>query len=232
MATKKKIQKIAFEDIADLTDREIQMILKEVDTKDMSVALVGSTDRLNERIFANLSDRVGAIVKNEMAFLNTNQSEINAAQARILEVVHRFQEKGQISPPCPAKTVRKRKLKPSKQYLAMKRTVNQLAKRPLSQLSLDEINELLVGFAEIARLEGILALEDLVKNPGDEFFAQGVRLAVDGMEPPFIDSILETWMRSLMHEHEVKYMKIIEGVGAIQRGYNPRIVEQHLKVLY
>ncbi len=42
-----------FDDIAQLTDREIQMILREVDSHDLAIALKGGNDELKERVFAN-----------------------------------------------------------------------------------------------------------------------------------------------------------------------------------
>ena len=55
-----------------------------------------------------------------------------------------------------------------------------------------EIIETIVGFAETARREGILALESAAADAGDEFLSSGIRLAVDGTEPDLIEEILET----------------------------------------
>ena len=44
-----------FDDIARLTDREIQLILREVDTKDLAVALKGAQPEMQDRIFSNVS---------------------------------------------------------------------------------------------------------------------------------------------------------------------------------
>ena len=89
-----------------------------------------------------------------------------------------------------------------------------------------------VGLAEIARREGILALDEMVQGAGDAFLTKAVRLAVDGTEPELIQAILGTWMESLLHEQDVKFRKVLEGIMSIQSGDNPRIVEQKLNVLY
>ena len=229
MSTKQIIQEITFGDIAKLTDREIQLILREVDTKEVSAALKGAKEDLKERIFSNVSERVGTMIKEEMEFSGpTRVGEGKEAQLRILEIVKQLQEASQVTGP--AKKAPRRKL--SKEYLATKRAVKALAKRPFSELSLDEINRMFGGLAEIARREGILALDKMVQSRSDKLFTAGVRLAVDGTEPELIMAILETWLSSLMHEHEVKYRKVIEGIMSIQSGDNPRIVEQKLSVLY
>jgi flagellar motor switch protein FliG len=61
-------QMFVFDDIANLTDREIQLILREVDSKDLSTALKGATDEMKDRIFTNVSERVATMMKEEMDF--------------------------------------------------------------------------------------------------------------------------------------------------------------------
>ncbi|MSR84779.1 MAG: cyclic nucleotide-binding domain-containing protein, partial [Candidatus Latescibacteria bacterium] len=61
----------------------------------------------------------------------------------------------------------------------------------------------MVAYAEIARREGILALEQAANEEEDPFLAQGVRLAVDGIEPNLIMNILETELRILNERHRV-----------------------------
>ena len=90
----------------------------------------------------------------------------------------------------------------------------------------------IVKLADLARREGILALEREMSGIEDDFLRQGMQLAVDGTEPALIMDMMETWRKSLMHEHEVKYQKVIEGIMAIQAGDNPRIIEHKLSVIY
>ncbi|MGZ4113423.1 MAG: motility protein A, partial [Tumebacillaceae bacterium] len=56
---------------------------------------------------------------------------------------------------------------------------------------METINEL-VGLATTARREGILALEEKIETYDDEFFKNGIRLVVDGVDPDLVRSILET----------------------------------------
>lgn len=66
-----------------------------------------------------------------------------------------------------------------------------------------ELIEKIVGFAETARREGILALEQAVDEQGDDpFLSQGVRLAVDGTEPDLIMDILETELQFIEQRHK------------------------------
>ena len=66
-----------------------------------------------------------------------------------------------------------------------------------------ELIEKIVGFAETARREGILALEQAVEEADDQFLSQGVRLAVDGTEPDLIMDILETELQFVEERHKL-----------------------------
>lgn len=59
----------------------------------------------------------------------------------------------------------------------------------------------LVHFAEIARREGILALENHVEEMNDEFIVRGVKMAVDGTDPELIQQIMETELDALQDRH-------------------------------
>lgn len=59
----------------------------------------------------------------------------------------------------------------------------------------------LVRFAEVARREGILALENLVPEMNDEFIVRGIKMAVDGTDPELINQIMETELEALIDRH-------------------------------
>ncbi len=61
----------------------------------------------------------------------------------------------------------------------------------------------IVGFAELARREGILALENQMKEVEDPFLREGLQLAVDGTEPDLMRSILGTDLSYLQQRHEL-----------------------------
>lgn len=58
-----------------------------------------------------------------------------------------------------------------------------------------------VDFADKARKEGILALEEDLPNLDDTFLIKGLQLAIDGMEPDAIREILETEIEYLQERH-------------------------------
>lgn len=66
-----------------------------------------------------------------------------------------------------------------------------------------EVAEQFMGFAYLARREGILALEPTLKNMHNPYLRKGLQLTVDGLEPDSIRTILETEMRNTEARHEV-----------------------------
>ncbi|HAA77254.1 TPA: flagellar motor switch protein FliG [Candidatus Latescibacteria bacterium] len=91
-------QMFVFDDIANLTDREIQLILREVDSKDLSTALKGANDEMKDRIFGNVSERVGTMMKEEMDFSGpVRMSDVEEVQLRIVQTVRQLEEAGQIT---------------------------------------------------------------------------------------------------------------------------------------
>jgi flagellar motor switch protein FliG len=90
-------QMFTFDDIGNLTDREIQLILREVDSADLAIALRGSTIEMQNRIFANVSDRVGQTMREEMDFAGPLRlSDVEEVQIRIVQTVRGLEEAGQI----------------------------------------------------------------------------------------------------------------------------------------
>jgi len=61
----------------------------------------------------------------------------------------------------------------------------------------------LVRFAELARREGILALEGQLEKIEDDFLKLGIQLAVDGTEPEMMRTILGTELASLQERHDI-----------------------------
>jgi chemotaxis protein MotA len=61
--------------------------------------------------------------------------------------------------------------------------------------------ETLVGFAERARREGLLALDDEVAELDDEFTKKGLQLVVDGTDPDLVREILDNEIDGMMTRH-------------------------------
>lgn len=65
-----------------------------------------------------------------------------------------------------------------------------------------EVIRILVSFAEKARREGLLALEDDASRLEDNFLQKGIQLVVDGTDPELVRDILETELAFLGDRHK------------------------------
>ncbi|MFA7660614.1 MAG: flagellar motor switch protein FliG [Anaerovoracaceae bacterium] len=86
-----------FEDIVTLDSLSIQKFLREVDTKDMAVALKGSNKEVSTIIFENMSQRMGETIRSEMEYLhNVRVRDVDDAQQKIVAIIRRLEEEGEI----------------------------------------------------------------------------------------------------------------------------------------
>jgi len=86
-----------FEDIVKLDERAVQQILREVDQKDLVLALRSAPEDLMEVVLSNMSERGAAMLKEEMEIQPAQRKrDIDDAQSRIVAVVRRLEEAGTI----------------------------------------------------------------------------------------------------------------------------------------
>jgi flagellar motor switch protein FliG len=86
-----------FEDLLKLDDRSVQLVLKEVDAKDLALALRGASDEVRDRIMANMSQRGAEMLAEEMEYMPPQRRKvIEEAQTKIVGVVRRLEESGAI----------------------------------------------------------------------------------------------------------------------------------------
>lgn len=87
-----------FEDIVSLVDESIQKIIKEVDSKTLALALKATSDELKNKVYDNMSERAGGMLKDELEYLGpVRVREVEEAQSVILEIVRRLDEAGEIA---------------------------------------------------------------------------------------------------------------------------------------
>jgi flagellar motor switch protein FliG len=86
-----------FEDITKLDDKGISRLLRDVDTKQLSMALKLASDELKARILGSLSTRARDSLVEEMEFLGpVRVSDVEAAQASIVKMARALEEAGEI----------------------------------------------------------------------------------------------------------------------------------------
>ncbi|MEM6749883.1 MAG: MotA/TolQ/ExbB proton channel family protein [Planctomycetota bacterium] len=67
---------------------------------------------------------------------------------------------------------------------------------------IEQLIEDMVGYAEIARRDGILSLENTMKDVKDPFIVQGIQMAVDGTDPELIEQVLESDLDNVVDRHD------------------------------
>ncbi|WP_315114343.1 flagellar motor switch protein FliG [uncultured Clostridium sp.] len=97
LAEKIKASMFVFEDIVTLDDVSIQRVLREVETKELALALKGSSEEVANTIFRNQSKRAAASLKEDMEFLGPVRiMDVEKAQQKIVSIIRRLDEAGEI----------------------------------------------------------------------------------------------------------------------------------------
>jgi flagellar motor switch protein FliG len=97
LATEIKNLMFVFEDVMLLDDRSMQRVLKEIDTKELSMALKGASEELQDKFFRNMSSRASEMIKEEMQFMGPIRlKDVEEVQQRVVDVIRRLEEDGEI----------------------------------------------------------------------------------------------------------------------------------------
>lgn len=86
-----------FEDIVMLDDRSLQMVLRDVDTKDLSLALKATPQEVAAKVYKNMSKRAGDMLREEIEFMGPVKiRDVEEAQQKIVNVIRTLEDKGEI----------------------------------------------------------------------------------------------------------------------------------------
>ncbi len=86
-----------FEDIVQLDDRSVQLILREVDSHDLALALKGAGEEVMSKIERNISKRAAQMLKEDIQYMGpVRLRDVEEAQQRIVAVIRSLEEQGQI----------------------------------------------------------------------------------------------------------------------------------------
>ncbi|HSQ41001.1 MAG TPA: flagellar motor switch protein FliG [Fibrobacteraceae bacterium] len=97
LATEIKGLMFVFEDMLLLDDKSIQKVLKEVDSKELSLALKGANEQVQTKFLGNMSSRAAEIIKEEISFMGPKRlREVEEAQQKIVDIVRRLESENEI----------------------------------------------------------------------------------------------------------------------------------------
>ena len=98
LAERLKANMITFEDIENIDDMSIQKILKEVNIKDVAIALKGADDNISSIILKNQSSRAAQALREEISLLGALKvSQVEEAKRNIVKIIRRLEQEGVIS---------------------------------------------------------------------------------------------------------------------------------------
>lgn len=98
MAEKIRELMFVFEDIIKLDDKAVQRVLREVETKDLALALKGAIQEVKEKVFKNMSERASAMLKDDMEYMGpVRTKEVQESQTKIVAVIRALEATGEIT---------------------------------------------------------------------------------------------------------------------------------------
>lgn len=97
MADKIMDEMFVFDNIMDIDDRGIQLLLREVQSDMLIIALKGASPEMREKIFKNMSQRAAEMMRDDLESKGpVRLSEVEAQQKAMLVIVRRLADEGQI----------------------------------------------------------------------------------------------------------------------------------------
>jgi flagellar motor switch protein FliG len=86
-----------FEDIVKLSNQAIQRVLKEIDNRDLAVALKGSTPEVAKVIYSNISTRLQEMIKEDIEVMGpVRVRDVEEAQQKIVNTIRQLDDSGEI----------------------------------------------------------------------------------------------------------------------------------------
>ncbi|MEW6753605.1 MAG: sigma-70 family RNA polymerase sigma factor [Candidatus Latescibacterota bacterium] len=211
------------DELACISDRGIQRLLRQVDQKDCVLALRGATPEVRDKVLGNMSQRVRTYMEEEMETLGeVDEQEVRRAQQAIVDLLREIRYQPRQVPA---------------DYPDMKAGLKeQLRTRPFSQMRFEEITQVFTDLSRISSVEGILALEefaaDVAHDPDALVFVNGLRRVVSGTGPHLLTDILEKRTRLLLQEHETRCRMIVEGIVELDNRLAPDYMITKLRAHY
>jgi flagellar motor switch protein FliG len=98
LADEVRSRMFVFEDIVSLEDRAVQLVLRQVESKDLATALKGVRDEVRSKIMRNISERAAENLEEEIVLLGSVRLKmVEEAQGGIVRVIRALEESGEVT---------------------------------------------------------------------------------------------------------------------------------------
>jgi flagellar motor switch protein FliG len=97
LAAEIKKRMFVFEDIILLDDRAVQLVMRQVDTHDVALALKTASEEVEQKIYSNMSKRAAEMLREDIEYMGpVRLREVEEAQQRIVGVIRQLEDTGEI----------------------------------------------------------------------------------------------------------------------------------------
>lgn len=97
LAEEIKKRMFVFEDIVLLDDRSLQLVLREIDNKDLALALKATSGEVANKIYKNISKRAAEMLREEIEYMGPVRiRDVEESQQKIVNNIRRLEESGEI----------------------------------------------------------------------------------------------------------------------------------------
>ena len=97
LAAQIKQRMFVFEDIIQVDDRGVQKLLRKVETMELAIALKAASEEVKEKIFKNMSERAGEMLKEEIEDMGpVRMKEVEDCQQNITHIIQEMETKGEL----------------------------------------------------------------------------------------------------------------------------------------
>lgn len=97
LAEEIKKRMFVFEDIVLLDDRSLQLVLREIDNKDLALALKATSSEVANKVYKNISKRAAEMLKEEIEYMGPVRiRDVEESQQKIVNNIRRLEEAGEI----------------------------------------------------------------------------------------------------------------------------------------
>ena len=97
LAEEIKRRMFVFEDIVMLDDKSLQLVLREIESKDLALALKAATSDVGEKVFKNMSNRAAEMLREEIEYMGPVRiRDVEESQQKVVNVIRKLEESGEI----------------------------------------------------------------------------------------------------------------------------------------
>ena len=216
------------EDLARLSRRDAEVLMREADQLDALRALAQAPEAARDHLLSSVSDRVRGFYTSELEFLDrSDRGSMDAARERFMGELRALIEQGQATWPPKGDPVPERQ-RPAPELGSRFEALRQ----PLHQLAVEELTDVLAGLADLAVREGVLALDAIAAAALPSLLTEGITLIMDGTEPELVEDLLTTRAGTILRNRTVHGHMATEGWMSIHSGDNPAIVRRKIETYF